>query len=174
MNIVSIIQREIDKRLPKSLQAKVIAVDEAKAVCDVAPLDGGADILGIRLNAGTGNSLGITPVPKTGSIVTVTMLNKTAGYVALCSEIEKYILICDKVQFNNGSLGGLIKIEDLISKLNTVEGDLNSLKKVFSTTWVVVPSDGGAALKTAAANWAGDTITKTIVTDLENSKVKHG
>ena len=76
------------------------------------------------------------------------------------------------VILNTGSNGGMVKVNSLVSKLNTVESDLNNLKTVLST-WVPVPNDGGAALKTAAASWAGQTLTPTQASDLENNKVKH-
>jgi len=75
------------------------------------------------------------------------------------------------ITFNGGSLGGLVKVESLVERLNALEGDLTSLKTAFNS-WIVVPTDGGAALKAAAAAWAGSTITTTQVTDLENDKIK--
>ena len=74
---------------------------------------------------------------------------------------------------NQGSNGGLINIADLVKKLNTIEDDLNSLKEVFSTSWTPVAQDGGAALKTAAATWAEQTITKTTAEDIEDNTVLH-
>jgi len=40
--------------------------------------------------------------------------------------------------------------------------------------WVVAPSDGGAALKSAAATWSGNNLSPAVASDLENKKVKHG
>jgi hypothetical protein len=53
-----------------------------------------------------------------------------------------------------------------------VEKDLNSLKQVFLQDWVPVSQDGGAALKAAAATWAGRRLTETQKSDIENEKVK--
>jgi hypothetical protein len=171
MSLISLIQREIEKRLPRSLQARVISVDEEGAVCDVAPLDGGAEIYGVRLNAGIGNTLGITPVPKKDSIVTVTMLNKVAGYVALCSEIEKYILICDQIQINDGSKGGLVNWPDLLSQLNTEKSRVSTFFDAFLNA-VPVASDGGAAIQTAVKT-AMTGKSEADYSGLENTKVKH-
>ena len=77
-----------------------------------------------------------------------------------------------KITINGGKLGGLIKIKDLVDKVNKIEDDINTLKQDFST-WVPVPNDGGAALKTASASWAGQQIQKTQVDDIEDKKVTH-
>ena len=61
---------------------------------------------------------------------------------------------------------------DLTERLNIIEKDINKLKKVFSSSWTPVPQDGGAALKGAAASWAGATLTETQRSDYENEKVK--
>ena len=46
---------------------------------------------------------------------------------------------------NGGSLGGLVKVEDITTRLNLIEKDINKLKQAF-TSWSPVPQDGGAAL----------------------------
>jgi hypothetical protein len=43
------------------------------------------------------------------------------------------------------------------AQIDTVIGDVNALKAVFSA-WVVAPGDGGGALKAAAAAWYGSTL----------------
>ena len=64
-------------------------------------------------------------------------------------------------------------IQVLKEKYNNLEKDLNDLKSAFNS-WVVVPGDGGAALKAASASWAGQTVTLTQANEIENEKVKHG
>lgn len=75
------------------------------------------------------------------------------------------------IELNGGQLGGMVKVEGLVSKLNAIESDLNSLKTVFNS-WIVAPLDGGAALKTAATTWSTQNITVTERNELENIKVK--
>ena len=76
-----------------------------------------------------------------------------------------------EIRLMGGQMGGLVKVEELVKKLNAVEKDLNSLKQVFQG-WVTVPQDGGAALKTAATTWATQQLTETQKSDIENEKVK--
>ncbi|NDV45508.1 hypothetical protein D0T49_00375 [Paludibacter sp. 221] len=75
------------------------------------------------------------------------------------------------IVFNDGKLGGLVKLEELTKKINTLESDLNTLKQIFSA-WVTAPGDGGAALKLAATTWALQGITQTKSSELANEKVR--
>ncbi len=145
---------------------KVNSVDQKQRTCNVTPLDDAADIMDVRLQADMSMTSGLLILPAVGSNVLVSFLNKNVGYVSGWSEIDSIILRDD-------SDGGLVKVEPLTSRLNAVEQDLNSLKTVFKT-WLIAPSDGGAALKTAAASWYGQNINPTKRSDLENTNVKHG
>lgn len=76
------------------------------------------------------------------------------------------------VLINNGENGGLVKVNELVTKLNNLENDVNNLKTVFSS-WTPVPNDGGAALKAVVTSWSGASLTPTMANDLQNNKVKH-
>lgn len=93
------------------------------------------------------------------------------GIIKLDRSAKKLSITFDNIEFNGGSLKGLVKLDSIVSKLNTVENDLNTIKTAF-TTWVPVSMDGGAALKTATTSWASSTLTPTVATDLENTKIK--
>lgn len=82
-------------------------------------------------------------------------------------------LFIDKegIVFNDGKLGGLVKLNDVTKKINALETQLNQLKNILKT-WTPVPNDGGAALKGLISTWAGQPITLTKSSDLENKKVK--
>jgi hypothetical protein len=72
--------------------------------------------------------------------------------------------------FNEGKQGNMILLDKCVQKLNNLEQDINKLKKAF-TTWVVVPHDGGAALKAASATWSGSSLTETKKDDLSNKNI---
>ena len=150
---------------PVTVLGTVAAVDEKAKTCDID--DDGLVMYGIRLQCVTDAAGGILCVPKKGAAALVVQIEGGDGWMlADCAEYEKIII-------NGGVNGGLININDLINRLNVLEKSLNDLKQVFSTTWVVAPQDGGAALKSAAANWAADTITETKAEDIEDTTVKH-
>lgn len=78
----------------------------------------------------------------------------------------------ENILFNGGDNGGLVKVNDLVSKVNIIENDLNTLKNAIAG-WTPVLNDGGTALKTATSAWFAATITNTTAADLKNDKVKH-
>lgn len=78
----------------------------------------------------------------------------------------------DEISFNGGGNKGLVKVEKLISSLNKIESDINDLKTGFNT-WVPVPKDGGALLKTGLSKWIGSRLPQTQQSSLEDTNVKH-
>lgn len=183
-----------------SLICTVDAVDKEARTVDCTPLDESAPMLGVNLQANQESKFGIVVYPRVGSYVVVGFVaDGSAGVVLATDDIESIeIVVSDKtsrvlideervridvdqetsaeltkdgVVFNGGSLGGLVKVEELTDRLNTIENDINSLKQAFSG-WVIMPQDGGAALKSAALDWASQTLTLTKRGDYENEKVK--
>lgn len=89
MNLRDIIQGAADqKEQLYSVVGTVTAVDLDDMSCDVEPSNGDASILGVRLMADPLAGSYVIQVPKVGSAVVVTFLNKATGYLAMCSEIE--------------------------------------------------------------------------------------
>ena len=160
--------------------ATVVSVDKTNNTCEVS-LDG--DELGqVRLQSITETGLkGCRLYPAVGSKVVIEELNSGGDWmVILMSEIEEVMYevnnmsmkISDSgILFNGGSLGGMVKLAGAVDRWNKIEQDLNSLKTVF-TSWITVPNDGGAALKAAAATWAGKQLAATANSDVENTKIK--
>lgn len=141
----------------------VVSVDLTQATAKVKIVDG-AEIEDVRLQQ-VKNATGWLVVPAIGSNVIVDFTDNTTAHVATYSEVEEII-------YQNGSNGGMVKVSELVGKLNTLENDLNTLKTAF-ISWVPVVNDGGLALKAISATWASQTITTTVVADLENEKIKH-
>lgn len=162
----------------------VTAVDKAARTVDVQPLNEDAPLLGVNLQANQESAVGVVQIPRDGSFVMVGFVQDgAAGMVLLCDDIEEAqvvikdtdtasIVVNEKgVCMNGGSLGGLVKVEDITTRLNLIEKDINKLKQAF-TSWSPVPQDGGAALKGGVASWAGAKLTETKRGDYENEKVK--
>jgi len=149
---------------PVTILGTIAAVDENSKTCNID--DDGFMMYGIRLQSVTNAAAGILKVPKIGAQALAVKIEDGDGFMLLdCAEYDKII-------FNGGTNGGLINIESLVNKINAIENDLNSLKTVFKS-WTPVAQDGGSALKTAAADWADQTITKTKTKDLEDKTVTH-
>lgn len=184
-----------------SLVCTVDAVDKDARTVDCTPLDEGAPLLGVNLQANQGSKFGIVAFPRVGSYVVVGFVaDGSAGGVLLTDDVESVEVVISEstarieadeegvhvrmgddtsaeltgegVILNGGSFGGMVKAEQLAQRINAIEKDINTLKNVFSA-WVTTPNDGGAALKLAAAAWAGSLLTLTQRSDYENGKVKH-
>lgn len=182
------------------LVGTVSAVDTEARTVDVEPINEDAPILGVNLQANQEATKGVVLFPRKGSYVVVAMLSGyAAGVVVLTEDVEsmevnindgtKLVITEDGMNlnvkdgitldiddsaavFNGGDLGGIINIEDLTSKLNNIEREINNLKTVFSS-WAPVPQDGGAALKASVASWAGKQLTLSKRGDYEDKKIKH-
>lgn len=61
----------------------------------------------------------------------------------------------------NGDGDNAVRFSKLKETIDEMQNSVNDLKTVFST-WVPVPQDGGAALKTAAGLWFASPLTKVI------------
>lgn len=180
-----------------ALVCTVDAVDEKARTIDCTPLNEGAPLLGVNLQANQGANYGFWLYPEVGSFVIVGFVADGAAGVVLSTEKIKQAEVvigdtsavmdadgcriktanmfaninADNIIFNGGKLNGLVKIDDLTKRLNTIENEINKLKGIMAG-WVPVAQDGGAALKTAAADWSADTLLLTKRSDYENEKIK--
>ena len=114
MDLRQAIQEIANKR--GELYSKVCAVDsvnEGNRTCAVTPLDGGVAVYGVRLQAVQGSEKGFVALPKVGSNVVVTFINDAAAYVALCGEVDGYIM-----ETGNENLKAIIS--DLIDAINAI------------------------------------------------------
>ncbi len=177
------IQRLAGKGATRSLPGIVQSVDKAKCTCDVALADQEEIVIyDVRLRATDDEQdQGMLLFPAAGSDVLITQLINGGGwFVSMSSELDSVQLIIEGMKleagkngfiFNDGKLGGLIKIEELISELKKVNEFLKTMKDTF-TNWTPVASDGGAALKTAMVA-ALQTKTLPEYNKIEDTKVKH-
>lgn len=140
------------------------AVDTSTWTVNCSPVNGDAMILDVRLMSTAAK--GFLVVPAVNSIVLVTMIDDHSGYISMTSDI-------DSIQLNGDTYDGLVKVTDLVTKLNNVENKINSLITTFNA-WTPVANDGGAALKATLSTWVATSLTNTVKADLENTTVKHG
>ena len=178
--------KEAMKRFNQSqavtLIGQVKAVDLNNATIDV-DLGNGLVIDDVRLKGFIDDAAGAYQIPTVGSsALIIRILTTDEFHMLACSQIEKQVISngqvsieigSDEITFNQGAKSSfLININQLITKLGNIEGDLNNLKTAFNT-WVTVPSDGGAALKAITATWSAASLTPTTVADIKDEKIKH-
>ncbi len=180
-----------------ALVCTVDAVDEKARTIDCTPLNEGAPLLGVNLQANQGADYGFWLYPDVGSFVIVGFVADGAAGVVLSTEKIKQAEVVigdnsavmdadgcriktanmsadinpDDIIFNGGKLNGLVKIDDLTKRLNIIEKDINQLKALFSAG-VCAPQDGGKAFISSCSSWAGATLTETVRSDYENDKIK--
>ncbi len=176
MNIKQTILAIIKEYTPiQVVVGKVVSVDNSLMVCEVE-IQGRPSRLDVRLRSVIDEQeKGILIYPKVNSYVLVGLIENKLESSFICgySEIDKIRLLNCNIELNNDTYGGIVISQRVADELNGIKQDINTLKTVLST-WVVAPGDGGAALKAAAATWAGSQLVIINKTDLENNKVKHG
>lgn len=154
---------------------EVVSVESETCTVKVA---GRVTVSDVRLNASAdGNDGNIFVKPVAGSMVLISDLSGgdlRELVVTAWSEIDTVtVKFAGDVVINEGRHEGLVNVIELTEKLNAIEKDINSLKDVFATKWTPAVYDGGAALKAAAAQWAGDNLTETRQKDIEDERIKH-
>lgn len=159
--------------------AKVVSVEGLTCTIDYNGLEL-SDVRLIPTTSVDGNRVLLIPAKGTYVLVMSDSGDLSNLWVARIDTAEKVEIVCDDISvevskkgviLNGGSLGGMVKIDPLISKLNALENNINALKAVFAG-WSPVPQDGGAALKATISRWALQPVTVTKNGDLENEKVK--
>jgi len=137
-----------------SIVCNVSDVNLLTKLCACKPIDGGAVITNVRLMAN--NNTGFFIVPKNNSIVVVTMINKSSGYVSMFSEV-------DEIQLNGNSFGGLVKVTDLTTKLNLLVTELQAQLTLIA-----------AGIVAGGGTYTPATLSTFLQTNFENTTVKHG
>lgn len=163
--------------------ATVTSVDEDNSTVDVVDAYD-SEFFNVRLKASIdANILHVVMYPEVDSTILVGLIgnSENALYMVKPSKVYKIFgnvngskieINSDGFMINEAENGPVLVSQSLIDDLNAVKQDLNDLKTAF-TNWVVAPSDGGAALKTAAATWYGSQLTETAMDDVTNDKFKH-
>lgn len=83
----------------------------------------------------------------------------------------KLHLKAGKLTINGDAYSGLVKAPELKQQLDKNTAILQMIQEVF-TNWVAVPNDGGAALKTLAAQFTS--LVRADLSNIENENIKHG
>lgn len=106
--------------------------------------------------------------PRVGSQVLLGLVEnrREAAFLIYAEEIEDQ-------DINGSEFGGLVRADEVAQEVNQVKQAINQLKQLLAT-WIPVPNDGGAALKSIASSWAGQPLEPTVSNTLQNPQVRHG
>jgi hypothetical protein len=133
--------------------------------CDVTPVNGEADILGVRL-ASEDDATDFICIPTVGSVVMVGMIDGEMGIVVMFGKI-------DSVKIRGDQYGGLIKIEKLVDKINALENLVNNILDTLKTTTIPLAPSGTYPFAPLYTTF-NDITPVTSKGDLENPNIKHG
>ncbi|HJC17151.1 MAG TPA: hypothetical protein H9937_04200 [Candidatus Alistipes stercorigallinarum] len=180
----------------------VDSVDKEARTVDCTPIDEGAPLLGVNLQANQGSSFGVVSFPRVGSYVVVGFVaGGSAGVVLLTDDIESMEittaedksramidddgvrinvgddisaeLTADGIVLNGGSLGGLVILEKIKSNLDQLKKYVETMKSAVSSGLKAVGMGTAANGATGATTFDGAMASAIInFEDMENEKVK--
>ena len=156
------------------IPVEVISVSETDQTMDVKPIGGDADTMIPNVSLVLDDGDGDCNIPKIGSTALVLLTTNGVASVVMCSDLSKKYIITDTLtQLNDGSYGGLVRIGPLLTKINALENTLNTFIATFNAHTHSGVSSGGATSGTTVT--PGPTpLTPTQLTELENTRIKHG
>lgn len=159
----------------------VVSVNKKDRTVSVTPVTDNLSAFPAQLMSDVAD--GVLILPKVGSTVKVMLSEQATPTVVQYSDVDEVFIVTGGssvkiystgIELHGANFGGIPKVWETAERIKRLEDDINTLKQAF-TSWVVVPSDGGSALKVAAASWYAAIITPTTTQSyLENTKVKHG
>jgi hypothetical protein len=178
--------------LDGALQCTVKSVDKQAGTIVATSLKEEVDYFHVRLKAVLvdGNGRGILAYPMVGSMVSIVLLDgiDTMAFVSQLSDIESFTLAVDNgvsleltkngaILLNGDNLDGLVKVGELVKKINQLESTVNQLSILMATHGHLLVTPAGAPLPIAVAAPLGTgpgPLTPTVQSELENPNVKHG
>ena len=172
-----------------ALVCAVDEIDKAKRTVDCTPINEGAPLLGVNLQANQGSDFGVVIYPEKGAFVVVGFVaDGAAGVVLATDKIESAEIVIgetsavidadglrvdtsqmsahingEDIVFNEGKLDGLVIIQKLTDKLNELVNTFNK------HTHNVIVSHPGGTFTTMVPGGAAASFKKT---DYENTKIK--
>lgn len=165
------------------INAVVLSVNKNERSCHCRAIDGHTeyDLPTVLLMASVDD--GILIEPEINSTVKVIFSQNIEPFVVQFSEIKNITIFANtKVQLQDGSFGGIVKVTDLVSKLNKIETDLNNLKSGLiaaisaASATGITPVTGVslAGFMSTLGTYASQIFVLTQKNELENTKVQHG
>lgn len=183
-----------------ALVCTVDAVDKTARTIDCTPINEGAPLLGVNLQANQEADFGLCLFPEKGSYVVVGFVaDGAAGVVLLTEKIESAEIVIgdtsavmdadgcridtvkmsahinkEDIIFNGGSLDGLVIIQKLTDKLNELKDTVNNFITKYNahihTTTATIGTGGPGVISPTTSS---ATPAKPFVkSDYENTKIK--
>ncbi len=157
------------------IEAVVVSVNEEDRTCVVDPLSDSFEgtIEEVYLSAQPND--GVIQIPTIDSVVKVCIgMGIDNPFVVQFSDLDKVVILAKtSIQFNSGYYGGLVRVEELVGKLNGLENLVNSILAQLKTTTIPLAPSGTYPFAPLFASMVAISPI-TMVPDLENEKITHG
>lgn len=174
-------------------------VNEEEGTCgvDLSVDDEDTTTSGIMINAVTNNNNGVLLIPAQNSHVWVAEIDGPGKWgIIKCSNVEKVIIkisgtaemevTSEHIKMNGGSNDGLVKVNYLFSRLQTLEQDITTLKSKLANILSAMAIEAASLPSGPVLNitlfeafgpelvpYAAATVGATQIADLKNEKVLH-
>jgi len=173
MNIKDVFDEAIKQAMGKqeiySLVCNVDSVDLTDRSCVCTPVNGGAELQDVRVQASLGGTTGLFIEPVVDSKVVVSFLSREIAYISLFTDIENvYLDFNSQVIFNGGSNGSMVDINDLTYRLNLIENKVNAIITAYNAH--VHVETGGSTSPTVSL--VAGSLSLTSQPDLENPDIQ--
>jgi hypothetical protein len=131
-----------------------------------------ADLVGVRFKAADNHvDGGIVAIPKVGTSCLIVFIggSEDEAFLAMADEVDQYIIM-------GGGNDGLVKVNELVSRINRLENKVNEIIGVHNSH---IHPFVGVTPATPASTAPTAMVVDSVITpltsknDLENTKVKH-
>lgn len=163
------------------MQGVVVSVEDDNT-CTVTPTHADdMEITGVQLQSVEGGAVGLLMKPKEGSNVVYQRMGDSQYFIVKTDALESVSLKIegtsilvnkDEIVMNDGSNGGLIKLNTLVAELNKNNMILSTLIGLLASP-IPEPGNGSPSAFQAVLNGALSSLQVGDFTSLENDKVKH-
>lgn len=182
MNLAELIRHIVLSNVPvQVVVGKVTDIDESNATCTVS-IQGEPIRYDVQLRSVVNSNDGFVIIPELNSYVLLGIINNNPvhSFIVAYSDIQKVLIkntdgitfeISNTIKLNGNQYGGLVKIKELVQRLNAIENAFNELLNDYkmhnhthpqgATTGLIIPNTQMP-------------LNNTTINDLENNKIQHG
>jgi hypothetical protein len=140
-------------------------INTTENTCTCTPIDGSADFVGVQLSMS--KSKGFLLVPTDGTIVTVTQVNEFDAFVSMVSDV-------DQIYLNGDGEDGLVKVNDLVTRMNNIETKVNAHIAIFNAHTHVLINPSIPLNTNLPIPLSTVVLDPTTKSQLENTNIKQG
>lgn len=152
--------------------ATVNAVDEQQFTAD-CELPDNTIFHDVPLKVVTGAQASVVEIPVVGTNILMMFRdgNISRPQVMMTHKVDKLLFTCNKVQFNEGQLGGIVKVITLTEKLNNIENAFNDHIQEYNTHTHNVTAVGSPTGPTIPEST--EHLTPTEQSEIEDTTIIH-